>query len=142
MRWTLLDEILEIQKGVRVRSRSHVPAGEINQEPLLLEMMAQTGGILMGAEKEFKDDVVFAKIETASFPIKGSAGEPLEIIAEAEHLRPEGSWIQAEVRNSRGTIAAAKLMLVNAGSLVPGKETSTTFHETFMKHYKVWDKIK
>lgn len=142
MRWVLLEEVVEIQKGTRVITRARVPQEEISQEPLFLEMMAQTGGILMGAEKEFKDDVVFAKIEAASFPIKGVPGEALEIVAEAEHLRSEGSWVRAVVKNSRGVIAEAKLMLVNAGGLVPGKQTSTTFHEGFMSHYKIREKMK
>lgn len=142
MRWILLDEVLEIQKGVRARTRSRVPGAEFSPEVLLLEMMAQTGGLLLGAENDFKEDVLFAKIESASFPLKGNPGESIEILAASDHLRPEGSWMEARVQNARGTLAQAEFMLVNAGALVPGKTASTTFHERFMDYYKVREKIR
>lgn len=142
MRWILLDEILEIKKGARAETRSRVPKSEFSQEVLLLEMMAQTGGLLLGAENDFKDDVIFAKIESSLFPLRGNPGEELHIVAIAERLHPEGSWVEAEVQSARGTLAKAKLMLVNAGALVPGKAESTTFHEAFMKHFKVREKIR
>jgi 3-hydroxymyristoyl/3-hydroxydecanoyl-(acyl carrier protein) dehydratase len=142
MRWVLLEEVVEIQKGKSAKTRARVPQAEFSPEVLLLEMMAQTGGLLMGAENDFKDDVIFAKIESASFPLRGNPGDPIEILATADHLRPEGSWIEAVVQHSRGTLAAAKLMLAHAGALVPGKTASTTFHNTFMSHYKVREKIR
>jgi 3-hydroxymyristoyl/3-hydroxydecanoyl-(acyl carrier protein) dehydratase len=141
MRWVLLDEVIEIRKGVQVRAKSRVPEAEASPEVLLLEMMAQAGGMLLGAENDYKDDVVFAKIEAASYPLKALPGEAIEIKAVSDSLRPEGSWIEAEVSSSRGNLAKAKFMLVNAGALVPGKTSSTTFHEAFMKHYKVREKI-
>lgn len=142
MRWLLLDEVLEIKKGNSARSKSRIPKTAYSTEVLLLEMMAQTGGVLLGAENDFKDDVIFAKIEFAQFPAVGFPDEPVEIIAIADGLRPEGSWVQGTVKNDRAVFAAARIMLMNAGKLVSGKTASTTFHPEFMHHFKILEKIK
>lgn len=142
MRWLLLDEIVEIQKGCRARSRSRIPSDEVSPEILLIEMMAQTGGILLGAENEFKDNVIFAKIDTSEFPNQGRPGEVIDILAASEALRPEGSWMNAVVQNSRGIFARARFMLVCTGSLIPDVSHSITFHEAFMSHFKVREKVR
>lgn len=142
MRWLLLDEIAEIQKGRRARSLSRIPSGEVSPEILLIEMMAQTGGVLLGAENEFKDNVVFAKIEACEFPERGEPGEAVEIVAVSNELKPEGSWIEGVVQNPRGIYAKARLMLVSAGKLVPEQIHSITFHKAFMEHFKVKEKVR
>ena len=142
MRWLLLDEITEIRKGISAKARSRIPSEKISTEVLLIEMMAQTAGVLLGAENDFKENVVFAKIETAEFPCQGDPGETVEIKVSSESLKPEGSWVDGTVENSRGIFSKAKLMLVNAGSLLPGKTESITFHKAFMDHFKVREKIK
>ncbi len=142
MRWLLLDEITEIQKGRSARSLSRIPSAAVSSEILLIEMMAQTGGVLLGAENEFKDNVVFAKIETSEFLQQGRPGEAIEILAVSDALKPEGSWIDAVVQNSRAVFAKARIMLVSAGKLVPDQVHSITFHEAFMNHFKVKEKVQ
>lgn len=142
MRWAVLDEIIKIEKGKSVLARSHVPQEDISPEVLFIEMMAQSGGLLLGAEKDFKEDVVFAKIDFSIFPMPGQEGETLEIRVEAETLRPEGAWVLGKVSCPRGILAEARLMLACAGTLVPGKNDSTTFHEFFMKHFEIREKVQ
>ena len=57
-------------------------------------MMAQTGGLLVGAESDYKNDVVFAKIEHATFSEVPVSGTPITIEACADGLAPEGGWIE------------------------------------------------
>lgn len=142
MRWLLLDEIIEIQKGCSAKSRGRIPSFEVSPEVLLIEMMAQTGGVLLGAENEFKDNVVFAKIETSDFPEQGEPGESVEVTAVSGELRAEGSWVDAVVQNSRAVFARARFMLVSAGNIVPGVTHSITFHDAFMNHFKVKEKVR
>ena len=142
MRWHLLDEVLEIRKGVSAHARSRVPVCEFSPEVLLIEMMAQTGALVMGAENHFKEDVVFAKIQDARFPAIPVLGESIEISASADGLRPEGSWMEGSVRNSHGVLASARILLIHPASLVPEKNESTTFHPAFMNHFKILEKIK
>lgn len=142
MRWLLLDEIIGIEKGVKARTRSHIPSGEFSPETLMIEMMAQTGGLLVGAEHDFQQDLIFAKIEKADFDHTYKAGEAIEIEATSENLRPEGAWVDARILSGERVIARSRLMLMNAGQLVPGKNGSTTFHDAFIQHFNVRQKVK
>ena len=143
MRWLVLDEVVSVEKGKRVCAKSRVPDPntEASPEMLMVEMMAQAGGILLGAENDFQDNVVFAKIEEAKFYPGFKAGEALEIEALAENLRSEASWIQGRIQSSRGKVAEAKLMLASVGELVPGAQGSITFHPEFMKHFQIREKM-
>ena len=142
MRWILLDEILNIQKGSRALTRSHVPDAPFSAELLMVEMMAQTGALVLGAEKDFQQDIIFAKIESVSFSDDRRLGEPVEIEAASENLRPEGAWFDAVVRGGRGMIAEGRFLIMDVGHLVPGSEKPITFHDAFMNHFHVRSKIK
>lgn len=142
MRWLLLDEVVSIQKQNKARVRSRVPEGPVSAEPLLMEMMAQAGGLLLGAETNFNDDIIFAKIENADF-FDPCAGETVEIEAFSESLRPEGSWIDAAIKTQAGKVVAkARFLLMSVGRLQPGVQEPIVFHEAFMNHFKVREKVE
>lgn len=142
MRWLWLDEIVEIEKGVKAFTRSRVPQSGITRELLLIEMMAQTGGLLVGAMHNFEQDVVFSKIEHAQFEKGLKEGELLEIEAVSDQLRPEGAWIDAAIRCMNRLVARARLLLANVGHLVPEHNQSVTFHPEFMRYFKVRNKVR
>ncbi len=144
MRWLLLDEVTKIEKKVQASTRSHVPDSPASPELLLIEMMAQTGGLLLGAEKDFQDDFIFAKIDSAQFADSFSAGEKIEVEATSENLKPEGAWIDGKVRraNDESILASSRFLLMNAGRLVPDQANSITFHEAFMNHFDVRNKVR
>ena len=142
MRWLLLDEVVSIEKNSKACTRSRVPEGPVSAELLLMEMMAQTGGLLLGAEKDFQEDIVFAKIEAADFfnPLPGQA---LEIESACEGLRTEGSWMDAVVKERGGRLVAkSRFLLISVGRLAPGIEKPIVFHEAFMNHFRVREKVK
>ncbi len=142
MRWLLLDEVLVIERKVRAVTRSHVPSSEFSPEILMMEMMAQTGALLLGAETDYQEDLVFAKIEEASFnpPIKEN--QVIYIHAQSENLRREGARLEGWVENESGRIAHARFLLMNVGHLIPGKEEPVTFHRAFMDYFRIREKIK
>ena len=142
MRWLVLDKILYIEKGVRALTRSHIPDAEYSSEVLMVEMMAQTGALLIGAENDFHEDVVFAKIESAEFEHLYKAGDAIIVEAFSENLRPEGAWIDAVIKKGEIVIARAKLFLICVGNLAAGRNKSITFHDAFMRHFNVREKIK
>ena len=108
----------------------------------MIEMMAQTGGMLLGAFDDYTTDVIFAKIENAQFSSDWQAGEPIEISATSENLRTEGAWIDGEIKNESGCVAKARLLLMNAGKLNAAGDSSTTFHPAFMNHFKIREKVR
>ncbi len=142
MRWLVLDEVLVIERKVKAAARSHVPSTEFSPETLMIEMMAQTGALLLGAETDYQEDLVFAKIERASFNANFERHQILYIQANAESLRPEGAWLEGCVKNESGEIGRARFLLMNVGHLIPGKEEPITFHHAFMDYFRVREKIK
>ncbi len=142
MRWLLLNEVVSIEKKRKACTRGCVPAGPVSAEPLLMEMMAQTGGLLLGAEKNFQEDIIFAKIEEADF-FDPQPGEELQIEASSESLRPDGSWINATIKTPEGRIVAnSRFLLIGVGRLDPSVQEPIVFHKAFMSHFRVLEKIK
>ena len=65
---------------------------------LILEGLAQTGGILVGEANDFHEKVVLAKIPWARFHREALAGEQLIYDVEMLHLRPEGASVHGRAR--------------------------------------------
>jgi 3-hydroxymyristoyl/3-hydroxydecanoyl-(acyl carrier protein) dehydratase len=141
VRWVLLDEVVKIERQKQVHARARVPETDVSPEVLMIEMMAQTGALLLGAESDFRQDLVFAKIQNADFPLEFTGGEKIDIRATSDNLRPEGAWITASIESERGTVAQANLMLMTVGHFLPGIEEPITFHQAFMQHYQIREKV-
>ena len=142
MRWLLLEEVVAIEKKVRAETRSRVPDCGVSPELLMMEMMAQTGALLLGAESDFQDDLVFAKIREASFDEGFCAGESLQIEAVSDRLRPEGAWLEGSIQSERGKRARGSFLLMNAGKLMPDRTGPITFHPSFMNHFQIRAKVR
>ena len=116
MRWIWIDRFLEFKKGKSARAlknlsvaedffADHFPGYPIMPGSLILEGLAQTGGILVGEVNDFRENVVLAKIPSARFYRDALAGEQLIYEAELLHMRPEGAAVQG-----RATIAGELLV--------------------------------
>lgn len=141
MRWNLLDEVIEINRGRTARTLASWPRDTLRTELLFLEMMAQTAGLVFGSLDDFKTDIVFAKVDEVRFHSMTPSHLKLTIQAVAEDIRPEGGWFQAHVISENISIAQARLLLANAGHLKPDFSGSVTFHSDFMRHYCVREKV-
>ncbi len=141
MRWLLLDQAVAVHRGKKAVTLSRVPQAPYSREVLFIEMMAQTGGLLVGAESDYNNDVIFAKIETATFTEPPAPGTALTIEASADGLAPEGGWIEGQITSSGGVVAKAKLLLMSVGRLIPESQRSIAFHDNFMNHFKVREKV-
>src|SRR5256714_993064 len=98
MRWIWIDRFLEFQSGKSARAvknlslaedyfADHFPGYPIMPAALILEGLAQTGGILVGEANDFREKVVLAKIPKARFYREALAGEVLTYEVELLHLR-------------------------------------------------------
>lgn len=108
MRWLWIDRFLEFERGKRARAlknlslsedlfRDHFPGYPVMPAALMLEGLAQTGGILVGEANDFKEKVVLAKIVWARFPREAVAGQTLVYDVDILLLRPEGASVQGKV---------------------------------------------
>lgn len=108
MRWIWIDRFVDFQSGKSARAvknlslaedhfRDHFPGYPVMPAALILEGLAQTGGILVGEVNNFQEKVVLAKVPRAVFHREMLAGEQLVYEAEIQHLRPEGASVQGRV---------------------------------------------
>jgi 3-hydroxyacyl-[acyl-carrier-protein] dehydratase len=93
--------------------RDHFPGYPVMPGSLILEGLAQTGGILVGEAYDFKEKVVLAKIAKARFHREALAGEQLTYAVEVLDLRPEGATIQGQVTSDGQPVAEAEIMFAH-----------------------------
>jgi 3-hydroxyacyl-[acyl-carrier-protein] dehydratase len=124
MRWIWIDRFLEFERGKSARAvknlslaedffAEHFPGYPVMPASLMLEGLAQTGGILVGEANDFREKVVLAKILWARFDQEVRAGEQLTYDVELLHLRPEGAAIQGRVSIDGRIVGEAELFFAH-----------------------------
>ena len=79
MRWDLVDTFEVLKKGRHSKAwkafdgtedffQDHFPGNPVVPGTLMIEMIAQAGGVLYGLGLDFKKEIILAKIASASFP--------------------------------------------------------------------------
>ncbi len=108
MRWLWIDRFLKFEPKTAARAvknlslsedlfRDHFPGYPIMPAALMLEGLAQTGGILVGEANDFQEKVVLAKIVSAKFRREAIAGQVLVYDVKMLILRPEGASVQGKI---------------------------------------------
>ena len=124
MRWIWIDRFVEFESGKRARAvknlslaedffAEHFPGYPVMPAALILEGLAQTGGILVGEANQFREKVVLAKIPRATFHREALAGETLVYEAEILVLREEGASIAGKVLVENQLIAEAEIFFAH-----------------------------
>ena len=78
MRWFWIDRFIEFESGVQARAiknvslaeehlHDHFPGFPVMPASLMVEGMAQTGGILLGEKNAFEHIVILAKVPKVRF---------------------------------------------------------------------------
>ncbi len=115
MRWLWIDRILALEPGRRMVARKTIslsephlhqhfpasgdrPALPIAPAPLIIEGMAQTGGLLAGHARGFKDDVVLAKLRKAELDFEVLPGATIEFEATLVAIDEQGASVDGVVR--------------------------------------------
>src|SRR5215203_1607005 len=121
MRWVWIDCFEEFHSRSRARAVKLVSMAEdhlYEQYPdfpmmpnsLIIEGLAQTGGILVGEANDFKEKVVLAKLPSVKFERFAVPGDRLEYIAELIDLKPEGAVVNARVLCNGEPMAEAEII--------------------------------
>lgn len=124
MRWIWIDRFVEFtprQQATAVKNLSmaedhfeqHFPGYPVMPASLMLEGLAQTGGILVGEANDFKEKVVLAKISQAVFHRDVLAGEVVHYHAVLLDLRPEGATIQGRITVAGEVVGTAEIMFIH-----------------------------
>ncbi|HID74500.1 MAG TPA: hypothetical protein EYP56_00715, partial [Planctomycetaceae bacterium] len=105
MQWRWIDRFIEFQSGRYARAEKYAKlAGSFFEEnfppygvmprPLVIEGLAQTGGLLVCEAKGFTTAVILAKIPVAKFFCDAREGDLIRYFAELEYVRSEGAMVR------------------------------------------------
>src|SRR6266852_4812762 len=108
MRWIWIDRFEEFVSGKSAKAvknlslaedhfADHFPGYPVMPAALMLEGLAQTGGILVGHVNDFREKVILAKVPRAVFQREALAGQQLIYDVEILHMRPEGASVQGRI---------------------------------------------
>ena len=145
MRWIWIDKFEEFNSGknaVAVKNvtlaeehlHDHFPGFPIMPECLMIEAMAQTGGILVGETKNFEEKVILAKIKKVAFFDYVRPGDTIKLYAEIESIAPEAAGIAGKITCGEKLIAEISLMFSHIDQNISGKkfpEENFVFTDTF-----------
>ena len=104
MRWIWIDKFIEFDSGKRACAvknltlaeeylHDHFPGAPMMPNSLIIEGLAQTGGLLVGEVNAFEKKVILAKIQRAVFHFPALAGDTLTYTAVLEDLRDDGGMV-------------------------------------------------
>ncbi len=114
----LIDEIIELETGVRVKARKHIredefwfkghfPAYPVTPGVLIIEMLAQAGAVCILSKPEYKDRIaLFGGIDKAKFRKQVLPGDTLDLEVEIIRQRgPVGTGKAVATVNGRRAVA-------------------------------------
>ena len=132
MRWTWIDRFTSFESGksaTAVKNLSlaedhfadHFPGYPVMPAPLILEGLAQTGGILVGEAHRYEKNVVLAKM-SAKCHRDAMAGEQLTYATTLLDLNETGARVAATAHSGGELVVEAEIMFahVTPAQLPPG----------------------
>lgn len=152
MRWIWIDKFVEFESGKRAVSiknislaeehlHDHFPGYPVMPAPLMIEAMAQTGGILVGEAKDFQEKVVLAKVTKAIFHKLGLPGDQLRLEAVIDQMADEAATIEGKITCEGELVAEIMLMFSHVDKNMAGlefPEENFVFNDNFMNLLKFY----
>ena len=138
MRWLWIDRFIEFRSGQFARAvknvsmaeeqlRDHFPGYPVMPNSLIVEGMAQTGGILVGEAQGFKNLVVLAKVSRVEFSDSALPGDQLTYEATLIELRNEGSAVATKAMVNGRPLATAEIFFGHVDRVAGSPETNSRF---------------
>jgi 3-hydroxyacyl-[acyl-carrier-protein] dehydratase len=104
MRWFWIDRYVEFEAGLQATAikavtlaeehlHDHFPGAPVMPNSLILEGLAQTGGLLVSQRHDFTRNVVLAKVSSVRFHLPALPGDTLRYTAKIENLKREGASV-------------------------------------------------
>jgi len=123
MRWYWIDRFIEFESGRYAKAvknislaedhlHDHFPGFPVMPNSLVIEGLAQTGGLLVCEHTRFKEKVVLAKIPKVRFYGEAFPGDTLVYTATIDYVRRDGAMVTAT--SYRGDQLQAEMEIVFA----------------------------
>ena len=125
MRWIWIDKFIAFEHGRRAVSvknvslaedhlHDHFPGYPVHPPTLMIEGMAQTGGVLVGEAFDFREKVVLAKVSRAKFYCHVVPGDQIRLEANViGEIRPEGALIEGRITRNGDLVAEIQMMFAH-----------------------------
>ena len=121
MRWFWIDRFVEFESGVRARAiknvtlaedhlHDHFPAYPVMPGTLMIEGMAQTGGILLGEMSGFDALIILAKIPKVVFHGLAGPGDTLVYDAKVVDSNDQGGMVECTARAGERLVAEIEIV--------------------------------
>lgn len=130
MRWIWIDKFIEFQSGSHATAvknvtlaedhlHDHFPGFPVMPGSLMIEGMAQTGGILLGEKNQFRHIVILAKVPNVTFHSWVTPGDQIHYTARLLDARDEGGTVACEARVGQRLVAEAEIMFAHLDASDP-----------------------
>lgn len=124
MRWIWIDRFIEFQSGSHAKAvknvtlaedhlHDHFPGFPVMPGSLMIEGMAQTGGLLLGEASQFKHVVILAKIPKLTFHSWATPGDTLVYSAKLLDAREDGGLVECQAHVGTRLLAEGEIMFAN-----------------------------
>jgi 3-hydroxyacyl-[acyl-carrier-protein] dehydratase len=149
MRWIWIDRFVEFQSGVSAKAiknvtlaeehlHDHFPGFPVMPNSLIIEGLAQTGGLLLGETSQFRHIVILAKIPKITFHGWACPGDTLVYSAQLLDVREDGGIVDCKAHVGDRLVADAEIVFAHLGHTGPDSIDQKNFVFT-MKLLGVFD---
>ena len=127
MRWYWVDKFIEFNSGESAKAvknvslaeehlHDHFPGFPVMPGSLMIEGMAQTGGILLGEKNDFAYNVILAKVPKVEFHSWACPGDQLIYSATLESDNEAGGSVSVVAHVGDRLVAEAEIMFAHLTS--------------------------
>ncbi len=124
MRWVWIDRFVEFESGSHAKAiknvtlaeehlHDHFPGFPVMPGSLMIEGMAQAGGILLGEVNDFRHIVILAKVPKVTFHGWVCPGDTLVYDVRLLDVRPEGGTVACRALVGERLAAEAEIMFAH-----------------------------
>jgi 3-hydroxyacyl-[acyl-carrier-protein] dehydratase len=124
MRWIWIDRFIEFESGSHATAvknitlaeehlHDHFPGFPVMPGSLILEGMAQTGGILLGETHQFQHVVILAKVPKLTFYSWACPGDTLVYTAHLREARHEGGFVDCQAHVGDRLVAESQIVFAH-----------------------------
>jgi 3-hydroxyacyl-[acyl-carrier-protein] dehydratase len=130
MRWMWIDRFIEFESGRRAVAIKNVtlveeviddyfPGSPVFPPSLMVEGLAQTGGLLVGEHRQFLERVVLAKLGKASFHSPVFPGDQIRYSVELREINAQGAVASGTAHVGQELRAEVELMFAHLDDRFP-----------------------
>jgi len=124
MRWFWIDRFIEFESGSYAKAvknvslseehmHDHFPGFSVMPGSLMIEGLAQTGGILLGEKNNFEYAVILAKVPKVTFHSWATPGDSLVYTARLLDARDEGGTVECTAHVGDRLVADAEIVFAH-----------------------------